>query len=110
MLASSLQRDELMTLDADTILRRLFWQEKVICFEPVEGDPVPHFHCTCSRARVEKMLLGLGAAQAQSILVERGEIEVGCEFCGARQRFDSIDVAQVFKAAAKLPSNASNLH
>ncbi len=98
MLASSLKQEELLTLDAETVLRRLFWQEKLLRFEHLVGDPVPHFSCTCSRERVEKMILGLGTAEVQDILAERGEVEVGCEFCGARERFDAIDVAQIFKA------------
>ncbi|MDP3616546.1 MAG: Hsp33 family molecular chaperone HslO, partial [Rhodoferax sp.] len=103
VLASSLQREELLTLDADTILRRLFWQEKVLRFEPLTGDAGPRFSCTCSRERVGKMILGLGLEEAQSIVAERGEIEVGCEFCGAQQHFDPIDVAQIFAATGKLP-------
>ena len=34
ILAASLTRDELLALDVDTILRRLFWEEKVLRFEP----------------------------------------------------------------------------
>jgi molecular chaperone Hsp33 len=37
MLASSLQKQELLTLDVDTILRRLFWQEPLQRFEPKVG-------------------------------------------------------------------------
>ncbi len=110
MLASSLQREELLTLDVDTILRRLFWQEKVLRFEPLAGDAGPHFSCTCSRERVVKMILGLGVEEAQSIVAERGEIEVGCEFCGAQQHFDPVDVAQIFAATGKTPPASPALH
>jgi len=110
MLASSLTADELLTLDVDTVLRRLFWQEDIVRFAAALGDPFPHFSCTCSRERVEKMILGLGAAEAQSILAERGEVEVGCEFCGARQLFDAIDVAQIFQATLKVPTAGPALH
>lgn len=110
MLASSLQREELLTLDVDTILRRLFWQEKLLRFEPLSGAAGPHFSCTCSRERVSKMILGLGVEEAQSIVAERGEIEVGCEFCGAQQHFDPIDVAQIFAATGKLPPASPALH
>lgn len=110
LLASSLKREELLTLDVDSVLRRLFWQEDVLRFESTADDPVPHFSCTCSRARVEKMILGLGAAEAQSILAERGEIEVGCDFCGAQQRFDAVDVTQIFRDGPKPPSAALRPH
>ena len=52
------------------------------------------------------MLRGLGAQEAESILAERSEIEVGCEFCGQQYRFDAVDAAQLFlqSAAAQPPA------
>lgn len=110
VLASSLKPEELLTLDVDSLLRRLFWQEGLLRFEPTALDPVPHFSCTCSRARVEKMILGLGSTEAQSILAERGEIEVLCDFCGAQERFDAVDVTQIFQEGPKPPSAAVGPH
>ena len=95
-LAASLTREELLSLDVDTILRRLFWEEKLVRFTPQEGETGPRFACTCSRERVGNMLRNLGAAESESILAERGEIEVGCEFCGQQYRFDAVDAAQIF--------------
>ena len=95
-LASSLTREELLTLDVDTILRRLFWEEKLLRFEPQQGASGPRFACTCSRERVSNMLRNLGAEEAESILAERDDIEVGCEFCGQQYRFDAVDAAQIF--------------
>ena len=103
LLASSLKREELLTLDAQTILRRLFWQEDLRIFPAVSGEAVPHFACTCGRERVANMILGLGRDEAQSILAERGDVEVGCEFCGLQYRFDPIDVAALFLGAGDLP-------
>ena len=97
ILASSLTRDELLTLDVDTILRRLFWEEKLLRFEPQTGLEGPHFACNCSRERVAGMIRGLGIEEAEDILAERGDIEVGCDFCGRQYRFDAVDAAQIFK-------------
>lgn len=97
ILASSLTRDELLTLDVDTILRRLFWEEKLLRFEPQTGLEGPHFACNCSRERVAGMIRGLGVEEAEDILAERGDIEVGCDFCGRQYRFDAVDAAQIFK-------------
>ncbi|PZO10668.1 MAG: redox-regulated molecular chaperone Hsp33 [Burkholderiales bacterium] len=96
ILASSLKREELLTLDADTILHRLFWEEDVRRFEPMTGENGPRFACTCSRDRVGSMLRSLGRDEIESILSEQGQVEVGCEFCGAQYRFDPVDAAQVF--------------
>ena len=98
-LAGSLKREELLTLDVETILRRLFWEEQVTRFEPMVGESAPKFSCNCSRERVAKMIVALGAEEAEEILAERGEIEVACEFCGVQYRFDPIDAAQLFTQA-----------
>ncbi len=108
-LAASLTREELLTLDVDTILRRLFWEEKLLRFAPQQGAEGPRFACTCSRERVSAMLRNLGAEEAESILAEREDIEVGCEFCGQQYRFDAVDAAQIFTGAARLPPGTQSL-
>jgi molecular chaperone Hsp33 len=96
ILASSLKREELLTLDVETILRRLFWEESISRFEPLVGETAPRFACNCSRERVGRMIVGLGADEAESIIAERGDIEVACEFCSQQYRFDPVDAAQLF--------------
>ena len=110
MLASSLKQDELLGLDVDTILRRLFWEETVTRFEPLIGDTGPRFACSCSREKVGAMIVGLGAEEAQSILAERSDIEVACEFCGVQYHFDPIDTAQLFQPAGVLATGGSAPH
>jgi len=95
-LAATLTRDELLTLDAETLLRRLFWEEALRRFEPQAGETPPRFACSCSRSRVARMLEGLGREEFDSLVAERGEAEVACEFCGAQYRFDAVDSAEVF--------------
>ena len=108
ILASSLKRDELLTLDADTLLRRLFWQESLTRFEPLTGAAGPRFACSCSRERVSRMIHSLGAVEVQSILAERENIEVGCDFCGLQYRFDAVDAAEIFVQPGQIVSgNAS---
>ncbi len=99
ILARTLKREELLALDVDTILRRLFWEEPLTRFEPLVGDAAPRFACNCSRERVGKMIVGLGVDEAQSILAERADIEVACEFCGVQYRFDPVDAALLFTPA-----------
>ena len=103
ILAASLKREELLTLDADTILHRLFWEEDVRRFEPLGGEQGPRFACTCSRERVSSMLRSLGRDEVESIIAEQGGVEVGCDFCGAQYRFDPVDAAQVFLQADQQP-------
>ena len=110
ILASSLKREELLTLDADTILHRLFWEEDVRRFEPMTGENGPRFACTCSRERVGNMLRSLGRDEIESILSEQGQVEVGCEFCGAQYRFDPVDAAQVFLQPAQQAPASDQKH
>lgn len=109
-LAQSLQTQELLELDIDTILHRLFWDEKLLRFMPSSTDPMPHFACTCSHERVANMLRNLGKEEADSIVAEQGQIEVGCEFCGRQYQFDKVEVAQLFKPAAAQPPGSDAVH
>ena len=109
-LAASLKPEELLTLDAETILHRLFWQENLLRFVPEEGVPEPRFSCSCSRERVAGMLRSLGIDEIESILAERGEVEVGCDFCGAHYRFDPVDAARLFLQQDRQPPTGEQLH
>jgi molecular chaperone Hsp33 len=105
LLAATLGRDELLTLPADTILRRLFWEEDLRRFEPL----APRFACSCSRERVRGMLRSLGADEVRSLIDERGTAEIGCEFCGQQYRFDAVDAAELFTPARDHPPAPSAL-
>ncbi|HYR24927.1 MAG TPA: Hsp33 family molecular chaperone HslO [Aquabacterium sp.] len=108
-LAGTLKQEELLTLDADTILRRLFWEEDVRRFEPLQGAHGPHFACTCSRERVSTMLRSLGQEEVDSIIEEQGQVEIGCDFCGQYYHFDPIDVSELFADDADTPPGSSQL-
>jgi molecular chaperone Hsp33 len=105
LLSETLTREELLTQDADTLLRRLYWEEDVRRFEPL----APRFACRCSRERVRGMLRGLGAEEVQGIVAERGEVEVGCEFCGLQYRFDAVDVGELFTPERDQPPGSGAL-
>ncbi len=98
MLAATLTADELLSLDAETLLRRLFWEETLRRFPPLAGDFAPRFACTCSRERVGAMLKGLGRAEVDAVVVEQGHVEIACEFCGVKYLFDPVDVGGLFTA------------
>ena len=108
-LAASLTQDELLTLDVDTILRRLFWEEKLLRFAPQADEQAPRFACTCSRERVATMLNSLGEEEVESIIAERGKVDVGCDFCGQQYQFDAIDAARVFTDAQIQPPSSSSV-
>lgn len=100
-LAATLTREELLGLDAETILRRLFWEETLRRFPPQAGEHGPRFECSCSRERVGTMLRSLGREEIDSIVAERGEVEIACDFCGRQYHFDAVDVGELFTPAGR---------
>ncbi|WP_341502764.1 Hsp33 family molecular chaperone HslO [Gallaecimonas sp. GXIMD4217] len=91
-LTDTIKREELFTLDAETILHRLYHQEEVRLFEP---QPV-RFHCVCSRERCADALVSLGKEEIDHILAEKGKIEMNCEYCRAHYEFDKVDATALF--------------
>ena len=110
LLAGTLTRDELLTLDADTLLRRLFWEEPLRRFAPLRGDVGPRFACSCSRARVGSMLRSLGRAEIDGIVTEQGRVEIGCDFCGIKYHFDPIDVGELFTPIGRQAPGSASTH
>ena len=103
LLAGTLAAEELLTLTPQQVMHRLFWQEQLRVFEP----QAPSFVCRCSRQRVAGMLQGLGADEVNGLIAERGEAEVGCDFCGAMYRFDAVDVGELFTPGTEAPPSSS---
>ena len=91
-LAQTVTAEELLSVEAETLLHRLFWQEAP---KLLEDKPV-QFSCSCSRARVGRMLKTLGAEEVESILAEQGQVDVHCDFCNAAYHFDAVDCAALF--------------
>ena len=104
LLAATLTREELLTLEPERILHRLFWEETLRMF----ASEKPGFACNCSRQRVQGMLRALGREESDSLIAERGEVEVGCDFCGLQYRFDAVDVGEMFTPPGdQLPASPS---
>jgi molecular chaperone Hsp33 len=53
------------------------------------------------------MLKMLGQEEVASIIQERGEIEVSCDFCNAAYVFDPVDAEQLFAADVTPPTSKS---
>ncbi len=93
VLAGTLTAEELLGLDNETILHRLYHDQAVRLFDV---QPL-RFHCSCSRERSARALVSLGETDAQELVIERGGvIEIDCQFCSQRYLFDSTEVAQLF--------------
>jgi len=73
---------------AERLLYRLFHERGVRVFEPTSLQE----NCSCSRERIEQVLLQLGSDEVET--AESRKIEVRCEFCGAEYRFDPSEFAK----------------
>jgi molecular chaperone Hsp33 len=90
-LADTITNEELLHLDTETLLHRLFHEEDVRLFEASNTK----FFCSCTRTSVANMLRMLGNDEISSILEEQGKIEVNCDFCNTHYQFDKVDAAQL---------------
>ncbi|MBC2689762.1 MULTISPECIES: Hsp33 family molecular chaperone HslO [Pseudomonas] len=95
-LGGTLTADELLSLDNETVLHRLYHEEQVRLFDVQKL----RFRCSCSRERSGNALVSLGLEDAQALVVEHGgNIEIDCQFCNERYLFDSADIGQLFAGA-----------
>ena len=90
-LAATVQPAELLDLDAEQLLHRLYHQEPVRLFEP----STVNFHCTCSRQRTRNALASLNPTEVEELLEELGSITMDCEFCNQQYRFLREDLSDI---------------
>lgn len=91
-LASTLKQDELLHLNNDVLLHRLYHEEEIRVYEPSELK----FFCTCSKPRLATALMQLGYDELDNMLQESSKIEVNCEFCQQHYSFDRAQVDELF--------------
>ena len=101
--ADTVTREELLNDDAMTLARHLFWELN----PTVSKELKPKFQCRCSMAGIRSIVKSLGKDEAESIIKERGTIEVTCSFCGAKYVMDAIDVEALFHTQTVTPPTTS---
>ena len=94
-LFDTLTTDELLRWPTGTLLSRLFPEDA----PEVLGERPLAFGCSCSQARVEAMLVSLGAEEARAAVVD-GEAKVVCEFCGTSYAFTAGEIDRLLEAPA----------
>ena len=91
-LASTMKDEELLHLNNDVLLHRLYHEEQVRIY-PASALS---FFCTCSKDRIGNALHQLGKAELQSILDEQSKVTISCEFCQQAYSFDQAQVDELF--------------
>lgn len=101
-LFDTLGSEELLALPPADVVHRLFHEEA----PQLLGERPLRFACSCSRERVEAMLVSLGEQEAVAAVdAGQGQALVHCEFCGKEYRFDASQIATLFQlAASELPA------
>lgn len=90
-LAATITDDELLTLEGQDVLYRLFHEETTRVFTPKALE----FGCTCSRERIANALHTLGADELRGILEERQAIDTQCHFCHTRYHFSAAEIEAI---------------
>jgi molecular chaperone Hsp33 len=91
-LARTLQLRETVDVQPYGLLVKLFPEELLRVF-PI--DPVA-YHCPFNVQTVERVLIGLGRDEVESILAEKGEVVIKNEMCNHEYRFDRAAVETLF--------------
>lgn len=80
-------------LSPEGILNEILGEENVKVLETMDVQ----FNCTCSRERIESVLISLGKAELEQIRGEEEETEVHCHFCNERYKFSKDDIKQLIE-------------
>lgn len=108
VLTDTMTSDEILTLDAQTVMHRLYHEYDMELFS---AQPV-QFKCTCSRERSANALKNINKQELLGIIAEEGQIKVDCQYCHAEYNFDALDVESIhagFAASMNDDSAAKNL-
>ena len=68
--------------------------------EFLEESPV-EYRCTCSRERMERALISMGAAELRSLIDEQGGAELTCRFCDRVQTFTKAELEELLTSAKR---------
>lgn len=95
-LAATVKPAELLELDAETLLARLFHEEIEARGIRIYDPQTVTYHCPQDWTKVRDMIRSLGRSDAETILAEHGEILIRDDICNHDYRFSPEDVAAIF--------------
>ena len=85
--------EELYQLPHETLLYRLYHELSCRMFPAKDIQ----FKCSCSKERSANALVSIGKEEVNQLMLERGQINIDCEFCGAQYEFTQQDISELFK-------------
>lgn len=85
-------------MSAEDILFRVTEGFSMIC----ENKTVtPKYECKCSKERMEKALISIGADELTQLINEQGQAELTCQFCDNKYMFSKSELENLLKRAKK---------
>lgn len=90
-LADTVKEEELLQLEHTNVLYRLFNEQPLRLFDP----KTLRFACSCSRDRSANALLSIGREDVEALLVEKGSIDIDCQFCNQHYHFTAEEVRKL---------------
>lgn len=85
-------------MSAEDILFRVTEGFSMIC----ENKTVtPKYECKCSKERMEKALISIGADELTQLINEQGQAELTCQFCDNKYMFSKSELENLLKRATK---------
>ena len=102
-LATTVKAEELLSLDAEALLTRLFHEETVRLFATRE---ITH-HCPMDWDKVRNMLRTLGREDVYGALKENGVIIIRDDLANHEYRFDKAAIDELF---SNVPDTPSSIH
>ena len=65
-------------------------------------DTLPaRFYCNCTKERVEKAIVSVGAAELNTMIQENKPIEVNCHFCNRNYTFSIEELKEILRRSKK---------
>ncbi|HGO9416969.1 TPA: redox-regulated molecular chaperone HslO [Bacillus cereus] len=80
-------------LSPEELLYAVLGEDKVKVLEKMDVQ----FNCTCSRERIESVLISLGKTELEQVREEEEETEVHCHFCNERYKFSKEDITNLIE-------------
>ena len=91
-LGQTVSEQELLTIDNQTLLYRLYNETEIRLFE---SRPT-RFQCRCNPEKMKQVITILGEEEAKELIKEQGVVAISCDFCNQKYTFDPIDVTVLF--------------
>ncbi|KPH56732.1 molecular chaperone Hsp33 [Pseudoalteromonas porphyrae] len=91
-LSNTIKDKELLELDANTVLTRLYHEDNPRVYEP----QAIQFKCGCSREKTITALVNIGQQELLNDVAENGEIKISCHYCLKDYSFNEQEIKAIF--------------